>query len=147
MKKLFLLTALMSLLSTVGAQAVGTKSGNGGKSNGCKQQANVTGISTVAVDEFAKRIGQRNVVLLDVRGPKEYAEGHLEGARNVEWGNGFEDRMQSSGIKAGETVAVYCRAGRRSMAAAKALTKMGYRGVNLDGGIMAWRKAGKPVVK
>ncbi len=147
MKKLFLLTALMSLLSTAGAQTVGSKSGNGEKSNGCKQQANVAGISTVAVDEFAKRIGQRNIVLLDVRGPKEYAEGHLEGARNVEWGDGFESRMMASGIGRGATVAVYCRAGRRSKAAARALVKMGYRVVNLDGGIMAWRKAGKPIVK
>ena len=97
--------------------------------------------------EFAQRIQSKSVVLVDVRTPKEYAEGHLQGATNVTWGDDFEKQWNAAGIKKRFTVAVYCRSGRRSKAAAKELVKMGYNVINLDGGIMAWQKAGKPVVK
>ena len=42
------------------------------------------------------------------------------------------------------TVAVYCRGGRRSLKAAEQLAKQGCTVYNLDGGILAWQKAGKP---
>ena len=104
-------------------------------------------IKTIGVEEFAKTMAQQDVHLIDVRTPKEYAEGHLEGARNVTWGDDFEKQWKAADIKKRFTVAVYCRGGRRSKAAAKELVKMGYNVIDLDGGIMAWQKAGKPVVK
>ena len=99
------------------------------------------------MEAFAQRVMCKSVVLVDVRTPKEYAEGHLEGARNVTWGDDFEKQWKAADIKKRFTVAVYCRGGRRSKAAAKELVKMGYKVIDLDGGIMAWQKAGKPVVK
>ena len=102
----------------------------------------------LSADAFLSRLGtEPDAQLVDVRTPKEYAEGHLEGARNVTWGDDFEKQWKAADIKKRFTVAVYCRGGRRSKAAAEALAKMGYKVINLDGGIMAWRKAGKPVVK
>ena len=41
-------------------------------------------------------------------------------------------------------VAVYCRGGRRSLAAAEQFAAQGCKVYNLDGGILAWQKAGKP---
>jgi len=46
-----------------------------------------------------------------------------------------------------EKVYVYCRSGKRSMTAARRLAGAGYKVVNLEGGIMAWNSAGKPVVR
>ena len=89
----------------------------------------------------------KRVVLVDVRTPKEYAEGHLKGSTNVAWGNDFESLWKAAGIKQRFTVAVYYRGGRRSKAAAKELVKKGYKVIELEGGITAWQKAGKPVVK
>ena len=117
------------------------------KKESCCNQAKAGKSETLPVGGFSQRIQSKSVVLVDVRTPKEYAEGHLQGATNVTWGDEFEKQWNAAGIKKRFTVAVYCRSRRRSKAAAKELVKMGYNVINLDGGIMAWKKAGKPVEK
>ena len=49
-------------------------------------------------------------------------------------------------LPTGKTIAVYCRGGRRSVTAAEKLVAEKYEVVNLEGGIMAWKEAGMPVV-
>ena len=44
------------------------------------------------------------------------------------------------------TVLVYCRSGRRSLDAAEILTGIGYKVVNLKGGIIEWEEDGLPIV-
>jgi len=98
-------------------------------------------LKTVGVEEFASAMTQNDVRLIDVRTPKEYAEGHLAGAENIDVkAPDFAERTKDiTG-----TVAVYCRGGKRSLTAAKQLAKQGCTVYNLDGGILAWQKAGKP---
>lgn len=112
----------------------------------CKQ---VDGLKYVSlnVDEFAKQINSKNVVVVDVRTAKEYAEGHLKGALNLVWGNDFEAQVTKANLCQKKTVAVYCRSGRRSKAAADALVKMGYSVIELDKGILGWLQAGKTIEK
>ncbi len=108
---------------------------------GCGNEKNNEAVKTVGVEEFAKVMAQKEVRLIDVRTPKEYAEGHLAGAENINVkADDFAERIKD--IK-GE-VAVYCRGGRRSLKAAEQLAANGCTVYNLDGGIMAWQKAGKP---
>ena len=147
MKRLVLFAAILSLLFGVQAQhSCGKNCQN--KGNGqCCNQAKTETIETLSVEEFSRRMMSKNVVLVDVRTPKEFAEGHLKGATNVTWGNDFESLWKAAGIKKQFTVAVYCRGGRRSKAAAKELVKKGYKVIELEGGITAWQKAGKPVEK
>ncbi len=96
---------------------------------------------TLGVEEFASVAGQKEVRLIDVRTAEEYAEGHLFGAENIDVkDSNFAQRVE--GIE-GE-VAVYCRGGRRSLKAAEQLAANGCTVYNLDGGILAWQKAGKP---
>ena len=104
-------------------------------------------VSNLDVDDFATLAARPDVFLVDVRTPEEYAEGHLRGAANIDWkAPDFMDQFTSACPK--ETgVAVYCRSGRRSAEAAKALSKAGYSITNLVGGIVAWEEAGKPVTK
>lgn len=115
-------------------------------------------IVTVGVEEFASIIAQKNVRLIDVRTPAEYAEGHLAGAENIDVkAADFAERIKNitpypeevfgaADRNTTETVivAVYCRGGRRSLMAAEQLAKQGCTVYNLDGGILAWQKAGKP---
>ena len=104
---------------------------------GCGNKA----IKTVGADEFAELTTQKDVRLIDVRTPEEYAEGHLAGAENIDVkAADFAERIK--GIEG--SVAVYCRSGKRSMAAAAQLAANGCTVYNLDGGILAWQKAGKP---
>ncbi len=96
---------------------------------------------TLGVEEFASVAGQKEVRLIDVRTAEEYAEGHLAGAENID----VKDTLFAERIKGVEgKVAVYCRGGRRSLKAAEQLVASGCTVYNLDGGILAWQKAGKP---
>lgn len=52
------------------------------------------GTKTVTSAETAALLQKPNVVILDVRTPEEYADGHLTGARNIDFkAPGFEDRI------------------------------------------------------
>ena len=103
---------------------------------------------TVGVDEFEQLISnQEDVVLVDVRTSSEFSEGHLRDAILIDWKkDGFMEVARFL-LPKERTIAVYCRSGRRSASAADSLAADGYHVVNLDGGIIAWEKAGKEVVK
>ena len=108
---------------------------------GCGGGKNNERVKTVGVEELSEVMAQKDVRLIDVRTPKEYAEGHLQGAENIDVkATDFAERIKD--IKG--TVAVYCRSGKRSLMAAEQLAKQGCTLYNLDGGILAWQKAGKP---
>jgi len=101
-------------------------------------------VTTLKVDEFAQVIKQRKVRLIDVRTPKEYAEGHLKGAENIDIkAADFSERTKEVQGR----VAVYCLRGGRSLKAAKQLAAQGCTVYNLDGGIQAWKQAGQPVTQ
>lgn len=94
-------------------------------------------------DAFEDLIASGEMPLVDVRTPSEYADGHLNGALNVDWfGDDFIGRMQAL-VPEGASVAVYCRSGKRSAAAASKLRKAGYTVYDLKGGYLGWTKAGK----
>ncbi|MBR4229466.1 MAG: MBL fold metallo-hydrolase [Bacteroidales bacterium] len=107
---------------------------------GCGNGQGYRAVKTVGADEFAGIMARNDVRLVDVRTPEEYAAGHLAGAENIDVkAANFAKRIK--GIE-GE-VAVYCRGGRRSLTAAQQLAANGCTVYNLDGGILAWQKAGK----
>ena len=87
-------------------------------------------------------------LLLDVRTPEEWNEGHLAGAAHVDyWGDekAFEDAMNS--IPRDRPVLVYCAGGGRSGLTAKELVAAGHKEVyNLENGISSWERDGLPVV-
>ena len=97
------------------------------------------------VEEFARLAGQSDVALLDVRTAKEFGEGHIPGALNIDVkANGFIEKAVAQ-LPKDKTIAVYCRSGRRSADAAGQLADKGYKVVNLKGGILAWQEAKKAV--
>ncbi len=99
------------------------------------------------VREFAKFLTNGDVQLLDVRTPSEYTEGHIAGAENIDI---YDDSFISQAIESldkAKPVAVYCRSGKRSAEAAGRLAEKGYKVTNLEGGIIAWTEANKPIEK
>lgn len=87
-----------------------------------------------------------SVQLLDVRTPEEYAEGHINGATNINVQSDNFREMAVRELSKDSTVLVYCRSGRRSLTAAEILIKLGYKVVNLKGGIIDWKENGRPLV-
>lgn len=69
-----------------------------------------------------------NAVLIDVRAPEEYAEGHLDNAVNINWyDESFMNEFKT--IEKEKTIYVYCKKGGRSASAAELLTSSGYKNV------------------
>ena len=98
------------------------------------------------VKEFAEAIAQEGVAILDVRTPEEFAEGFIEGARNIDfYRDDFEIEINS--LDKESSYALYCRSGKRSGQAAQMMQEAGFLSVfNLDGGMIDWANAGMPRV-
>ena len=112
-----------------------------GLTSACGQQR----FENVDVRDFAELMARQDVVVLDVRTADEFKEGHLEGAVNIDQSqNDFMEKVKAT-LSADKTIAVYCRSGRRSATAAGRLAEVGYKAVNLKGGILAWKDAKMPV--
>ncbi len=99
------------------------------------------------VPGFAELIADSSVVILDVRTASEFAEGHIKGAILIDQGQSDFVEKAKSTLPINKKIAVYCRSGRRSANAAGKLADIGYKCVNLKGGIIGWEKTGMPVAK
>lgn len=102
-------------------------------------------IVNMDVESFAKCVANDSVQVLDVRMAEEYADGHLEGAQNIDvFDTDFISRAREA-LDKSKPVAVYCRSGKRSANAARKLSEEGYKVINLEGGILAWINENKPL--
>jgi molybdopterin/thiamine biosynthesis adenylyltransferase/rhodanese-related sulfurtransferase len=99
-------------------------------------------------DRLAERLRSAEPpVVIDVRDPDEYRDGHIEAAANISRGF-LEFRVGSAVADQTTPIVLYCQTGLRSMLAAKALHELGYQNVvNLQGGYQKWAQSGLPVVK
>lgn len=88
--------------------------------------------------------GNPEFVVLDVRTPEEYRDGHLEGAVMIDFrSNGFREKVET--LDRGKTYLVYCRTGNRSGSAISMMEEMGFRRIyHLVDGIKGWREKGFP---
>lgn len=104
-------------------------------------EAQVLPIVALSVSEVAAmRHAPEPPVLIDVRTPGEYADGHLPGARLMPLDD-FDP-----GALDGENVVLYCRSGRRSAEAAAILADhRGETTAHMAGGFIAWQETGQPV--
>ena len=115
---------------------------------GCSiKSIKTSGYRNVTTDVFESQIKSENVQILDVRTKKEFDEGHLAEAKQIDIKN--EDFMKTAKtvLDKSKTIAVYCRSGKRSADAAKQLSDAGYKVINMKGGILKWESEKKPIVK
>ena len=109
--------------------------------------ASLFAFENVDAKTFHKLMQEKDAVILDVRTPQEFAQGHIEGANLIPvqvfqylklGGKGIEDKK----------ILVYCRSGNRSVTASKWLESWGATKVyNLKGGIIEWQAARLPLVR
>ncbi|WKK66138.1 rhodanese-like domain-containing protein [Lutimonas zeaxanthinifaciens] len=89
----------------------------------------------------------KDILLIDVRTPEEYASGHIENAVNIDfYADNFQEQIEV--LDRSQPVYVYCKKGGRSSNAAQKMKDMGFKSVyDLDGGILQWEQEGFKTVK
>jgi len=87
---------------------------------------------------FESQIANKKVQLIDVRTPKEYKEGTILQAINIDFlDEGFSKNIEQLSKK--QPVYIFCQSGKRSAAAAKKMQEAGFDVVELAGGYKAWK--------
>lgn len=101
---------------------------------------------SLSPDEFEQGIKLPQVQVLDVRSVEEFKTGNIADALQADWNNRQEFIKSAGHLDKEKPVYVYCLAGVRSQQALDYLKENGFRRVfHLQGGINAWKKAGKPL--
>lgn len=119
---------------------------NGGISSWYMKALPVDGLNLISVQSLKDKIEKKEkMIILDVRGDKEWDKGHIEGAKHIYVGYLGENLDK---VPRDCQIIVYCDSSRRSNIAASILKKNGYdRVYNVLGSMTAWRNAGYEVVK
>ena len=107
----------------------------------CGQQ-----MQTINVDEFEKQlIATKGEQLIDVRTVQEFEKYRIKSAKNIDFRSpNFREEIEK--LDKDKPVLVYCLSGVRSRTALAVFQNAGFKTVyNLDGGINAWSKLGKPI--
>jgi rhodanese-related sulfurtransferase len=108
-------------------------------------------IRSAPADEVADTVLSGEFVVVDVREPDEFEQGHIPGALNMPRGwlefkadptcPAYDERIAPD-----RPILVNCIIGGRSALAAAALHELGYANVtNLEDGFEAWKSAGYPI--
>ena len=103
-------------------------------------------IQNLSVDEFEKQlIATKGEQLIDVRTSQEFEKYRIQSAKNMDFRNP-DFRREIEKLDKTKPVLVYCLSGVRSKSAANVFKDAGFKNIyELDGGINAWSKAGKPI--
>lgn len=89
----------------------------------------------------------KSMVILDVRTPEEFAQGHVPGAINISHDQLASRLTELDGDK-DKDVVLYCRSGRRAGIAAETLSANGFKKLmHLEGDMIKWDEAKRPVEK
>ena len=97
---------------------------------------------TISVSQLAERFESGPAILLDVRTPAEFQEVHVPRAKSRPL-----DKLDPTTLDKSQPVLVICRSGGRGQKACEKLRAAGITATNVEGGTLAWERAGLPVVR
>ena len=102
-------------------------------------------INRVTPLEFQNEL--KNYTLIDIRTPREFAQGKIEGAVNINYYD--KDFLeQISKFDTSKPLFIYCRSGSRTYNAAKKISDLGFTQVyDLNGGIINWHRNKLKIIK
>ena len=111
--------------------------------NGCDSEQRA--VCDISIEEAAELLKNPEVIVLDLRTPREFAGGHLVGARNVDFNDpGFGENL--AGLDRRRSYVVHCASGSRSGRALPLFGELGFEKINhLRPGFRGWVAAGYPV--
>ncbi len=106
------------------------------------------GLGLVSPTAAAETItdAQDDLVILDVRTPEEFAEGHIDGAILIDfYRDDFADELAK--LDPDVPYVLYCRSGNRSGETIGIMDNLGFTQVDeVEGGVLGWQDAGLPLV-
>ena len=100
-----------------------------------------------ASDLIDENQGNQDFVIIDVRTPAEFTDGHIENAINIDFrSEGFKDSINK--LDKSKTYLVYCRTANRSRSAVNIMEELDFNKIyHMLGGIVQWEATGFPIVK
>jgi rhodanese-related sulfurtransferase len=113
------------------------------------QQEKETDLKIISVQEASKLIEKNNgnseFVILDVRTIEEHEAGHIPDSANINY-KSPKFKEEVSKLDKEKIYLAYCRSGTRSAKSAEIMKELGFENIYMiDGGIVAWSKAGLPI--
>lgn len=104
-------------------------------------------VTTIGAGDVVDVAEMTGAVVLDVRTPQEFAEGHVDGALNIDVNSPtFAEDVEA--LPRDVPYVVYCRSGNRSLVAASQMSQAGFGEVyNVDAGLATLAEAGIPLVR
>ncbi|BCH27347.1 rhodanese [Mesorhizobium sp. L-8-10] len=110
-------------------------------------------VRSVSVDDIAADAGNADIVMVDIRDPRELErDGMIPGAFHaprgmLEFWIDPESPYHKPKFAEAKTFVFYCASGWRSLLAAKVAQEMGLEARSMRGGFSEWRKTGHPVAE
>ena len=104
-------------------------------------------VAKKAFDLIQENKDNLRFVVLDVRTPEEFSEGHIENATNVDYNSGtFKEELEK--LDKGKTYLMHCRSGARSSKALIIMKELDFlRIYHMTDGMNGWKAGDFPVVK
>ena len=146
---IILILILGALIVAGGFLLISRDKSGGDESPDVKGQAQV--IEDITPKEAHSLIGDNkessDFVIVDVRTPDEFADGHIEDATNLDYySSSFRDELEK--LDKTKTYLIYCQSGRRSNASLEIMKELGFKEVyNVTGGITGWQAEGLQTVR
>lgn len=115
---------------------------------GQSPSANAGAAKNISADEAqAKLSAESEMLILDVRTPREFAGGHLKNAQNIDfYAPNFKERIAE--LPKDKPYLIYCASGGRSAKGMRQMQEMGFEQLyNMNGGVGAWQRKGHPIVR
>jgi len=142
-----LIALLLATALIAGACGAGDDDATSAEAEATEAEA-TAGLRQVSATESAELIanGADDLIILDIRTPDEFNEGHLEGAIIIDFYDAdFVDQLAA--LDPNAEYVLYCNSGNRSGATMPVLEELGFTNVaEMGGGIQAWYGAALPVV-
>ena len=109
--------------------------------------AAMTGVTQIDTAELTRLVNRDKALVLDIRSPQDYAQGHIVNAKNLPAAE-LQNRLKELEAKKELPLVLYCNYGADSGRACRLLRTQGHKQVYvLKGGVQSWRGANLPLVK
>ena len=133
----------MWITSLSGDRVARSVGGSTGRSRDKIGYVSASDLSSVPAAELPSEWSE-SVILLDVREDEEWQHGHAAGAIHIPMA---EIPSRIGEVEPDAELFVVCRSGARSLRVVEYLARIGYEASNVDGGMVAWNAARRPIVR